>query len=210
MSDLPAGLELFRDQLRDAVARDLAHPQRRRISRKHAWLPISAAAAATTALVLTITGGAPAQIAQGAIMRHVAAALTAPPATILHERAMVTSGSSTQPYEVWISSAPPHPYRVIKWGHEGTGTGRGSSDPAAALRSLVASGGARVAATTTFDGTPAYKLIVSGGSDRWLDGTVYVSRDDYHPLQIEAGGERIVYQTYEYLPANPANLQLLK
>jgi hypothetical protein len=210
MSELHAGLELFRDQLRDAVARDLARTPRRHTRRARAVLATAAAAAAAAALVVTITGGAPAPIAQGAIMRHVAAALTAPPATILHERALVTKGSSTQPYELWISSVPPHAYRVIKWGHEGTGTGGGSADPAATLRSLVAAGGARVAATTTFDGTPAYKLIVTGGSDRWLDGTVYVSRADYRPLQIEAGAERIVFQTYEYLPATSSTLQLLK
>lgn len=126
------------------------------------------------------------------------------------KRALVTSGSATSPYELWIESTPPHHYHVIKWGHEGTGSGRGASDPAAALRSLVASGNAHVEAATTFDGVPAYKLTVTGASDRWLNGTAYVSRADYHPLEIECNGERIVFQTYEYLPATPANLQLLR
>jgi hypothetical protein len=39
---------------------------------------------------------------------------------------------------------------------------------------------------------------------------VYVSRADYRPLQIEAGGERIVFQAYEYLRATSSKLQLLK
>jgi len=56
---------------------------------------------------------------------------------------------------------------------------------------------------------PAYRLTVTGASDRWLNGTVYVSRADYHPLQIETNGERIVFQSYEYLPATAANQALL-
>ncbi len=164
-------------------------------------------------LVLAVTGGAPMPTAEAAIMRHVAAALTSPPATVLHERALVTAGSTTAPYELWIDSNPPHAFRVIKWGHEATGTGGTPTDPAATLRSLVASGHAHVAATTTFDGVPAYKLTVSGSPDRFLNGTAYVSRTDYYPLEIDTtgnGGERIVVHTYEYLPATPANLALLK
>ncbi|MBV8219492.1 MAG: hypothetical protein JO325_13580, partial [Solirubrobacterales bacterium] len=144
---------------------------------------------------------------------HVTAALTAPPATILHERALVTLGSTTAPYELWEQSAPPHAYRVVKWGHEGTGTGGTTTDPAAELRSLVASGQARVEASTTLDGVPAYKLSVAGASDRFLNGTAYVAQSDYYPLEIDTtgnGGERIVVQRYEYLPATPANIALLR
>jgi hypothetical protein len=205
MTELHAGLELFRDQLRDAVARDVSRRPRRRAAR--ALIP-AAGLAAAGALVLT-TGGAPAPSADAAVMRHVVTALTAPPATILHERAMVTSGSKTQPYELWVESSPPYSYRVIKWGHEGTGTGSAPDDPAAALRSMVQSGQAHVDAVTTFAGVPAYRLTVTGASDRWLNGTVYVSRTDYHPLQIETNGERIVFQSYEYLPATAANQALL-
>ena len=207
MTELHAGLELFRDQLREAVAHDLDRRLRPRAVR--ALIP-AAAAAVGAALVFGLTGRSPVPSADAAVMRHVAAALTAPPATILHERALVTSGSTTSRYEVWIESAPPHHYHVIKWGLEATGSGRGSSDPAAALRSLVGSGDARVDAATMFDGAPAYKLTVTGASDRWLNGTAYVSRAGYHPLEIEANGQRIVFQTYEYLPATAANLQLLR
>ena len=206
MTDLPAGLDLFRDQLHDAVARDLSRRPRRRAAR---GVIGAAAVGAAAALALTIAGGAPAPSADAAVMRHVVAALTAPPATILHERAMVTLGSTTQPYELWVQSSPPYAYRVIKWGHTGTGNGSAPDDPAAALRSMVQSGQAHVDATTTFAGLPAYELTVSGASDRWLNGTVYVSRVDYHPLQIETNGERIVFQSYEYLPATAANQALL-
>lgn len=207
MTDLPAGLDLFRDQLHDAVARDLSRLPRRRAMRGVIGV---AGVAAAAALAFTVaSGGAPAPSADAAVMRHVVTALTAPPATILHERAMVTLGSTTQPYELWVESSPPYSYRVIKWGHEGTGTGSAPDDPAAALRSMVQSGQAHVDSATTFADVPAYKLTVTGASDRWLNGTVYVSRTDYHPLQIETNGERIVLQTYEYLPATTANQALL-
>jgi hypothetical protein len=216
MTELHAGLELFRDQLRDAVARDLS-PSRgsRPRSRRRALLLTTAAgaAAAGAALVASLTGSPPVPSADAAVMRHVVAALTAPPATILHERAMVTLGSTTQPYELWIESRPPYRYRVIKWGHEGTGTGRAPTDPAATLRSMVTSGRAHVDDTTTFRGVPAYRLTVSGAPDRFLNGTAYVSRSTYQPLEIDTNSagptERIVYQTYEYLPATTANQALL-
>jgi hypothetical protein len=207
MTDLPAGLDLFRGQLYDAVARDLSRRPRRRAAAR--GVIGAAAVGAVAALALTGAGGAPAPSADAAVMRHVVTALTAPPATILHERAMVTLGSTTQPYELWAQSSPPYAYRVIKWGHMGTGNGSAPDDPAAALRSMVQSGQAHVDATTTFAGVPAYQLTVSGASDRWLNGTVYVSRADYHPLQIETNGERIMFQSYEYLPATAANQALL-
>jgi hypothetical protein len=205
MTELPAGLDLFRAQLHDAVARDLSRRPRRRAAQAVTGTAVVGAAAA---LAFTAAGGAPAPSADAAVMRHVVTALTAPPATILHERATVTSGSKTQPYELWVQSSPPYSYHVIKWGHEGTGTGTAPDDPAAALRSMVQSGQAHVDAATTFAGVPAYKLTVTGASDRWLNGTVYVSSADYHPLQFETNGERIVFQSYEYLPATAANQAL--
>ena len=217
MTELHAGLELFRYQLRDAVARDLDHqPRRGHQPRRHAMrglIPV-AGLATVAGVVLLITGRAPAPSADAAVMHHVVAALTAPPATIVHERALVMQGSKNARFELWAESSPPYAYRVIKWGGEGTGTANDAPyDPAATLRSMVQSGQAHIDTTTTFDGTPAYKLTVSGSSERFINGTAYVSRTDYHPLEIDAtdgGGERIVFQSYEYLPASPANLQLLK
>lgn len=215
MTELPAGLELFRDQLRDAVALDLERAGRARGPgrRTLALGTALAGAAAATALAIGFKDGSPVPSADAAIMHHVVAALTPPPATILHERALVTAGSTTARYELWQQTAAPHAYRVVKWGHEGTGTGSAPTDPAAELRALVASGQAHVDASTTFDGVPAYELSVTGAPDRFLNGTAYVSRSDYHPLLIETtgnGGERIAVQTYEYLPATAANVALLQ
>jgi hypothetical protein len=211
MTELHAGLELFRDQLRDAIARDVDRRPRRRAVR--GAIPVAGIAAAGAA-VLAITGGTPAPTADAVVMRHVVAALTAPPATILHERAFVIAGSKSTRFELWAQSNPPYAYRVIKWGGEGTGTGNAApDDPAATLRSMVQSGQAHIDATTTFDGVSAYKLSVSGSSERFINGTAYVSRADYHPLEIDTpdgGGERIVFQTYEYLPVTAANLALLR
>jgi hypothetical protein len=126
---------------------------------------------------------------------------------------------------------------VIKFGHEASwngtsfeqydprsilaqpGQGVFPDDAAADLRSLVQSGGAKVDAKTTFDGVAAYRLTVSGASPHYLNGTVYVARDDFRPLRIEmtiqAGldgidvAETIDYTRYEYLPADDEITALL-
>jgi hypothetical protein len=215
MTQLPPELTLFRHQLRHAIERDLegmSHSRSRR--RKLTFAAPVAATAAAAVSVFAATGGSPVQSANAAILHRVAAALTAPPATILHERAIVTAPWGTAPYELWVQSAPPHSYHVMKWGREGSGTsGSSYEDPAATLRSMVQSGQATVDGTASIDGVAAYKLTVSGASDRFLNGTAYVAQSDYHPLEIDTtadGGERIVFQTYQYLPATPANLQLLR
>jgi hypothetical protein len=215
MTELHAGLELYREQLRRAIERNLHNlGRRRRNGRRVLRIAVpTAAALAAGALALTFTGGgAPMQSADAAILHHVAAELTAPPATILHERAMVTAEWGTAPYELWIENVPPYHYHVLKWDHQGSGIGGAPYAMPAELRALVQSGNATVAGTATIDGVPAYQLTISGASDRFLNGTAYVAQSDYRPLLIETtanGGERIVFQTYEYLPATAANLQLL-
>jgi hypothetical protein len=213
MNELPVELSMFRDQLRDAVARDLSQSLRPRMPRSRVvkfTAPLVGAAAAG-ACAIALTGGASVQSADAAILRHVRHALSGSGGTILHERALVTLGSSTSTYELWVQTDAPHNYHVIKWGHEATGTDGSSYDLAATFRSLVNEGHATVLGTTTIDGTAAYELSVSGGSRPFMDGTVYVSRSDYRPLLIETpayGGERISFETYEYLPATAANVQL--
>ena len=79
---------------------------------------------------------------------------------------------------------------------------------------LSASGGPLVITDPVdVQGPGADKLSVSGASDRFLNGTAYVARSNYYPLEIDTtggGGERIVVQAYEYLPASTANLALVR
>jgi hypothetical protein len=211
MTELHTGLDLYRDQLRDAIASELrsARPTR---SRARAWLfrlGVPAGAVTAGVLAVTLSAGSPVQPADAAILRHVQAALTSPPGMILHEKAMVTASWGTAPYELWQQTSPPYAYSVAKWGHQGTGTTGSPEDFATELRDMVQSGQASVEGTTTINGVAAYKLSVNGGPDRFVDGTAYVAQSNYHPLEIDTtanGGERIVFQAYEYLPATAANM----
>lgn len=211
MTEVHAGLALFRDQLHDAITRDVrghARAARRRRLAAATAVPVAGVAAAGLA-VLTLTGPTTVQNADAAILHRVAAALRTPPAMILHERAMVTDGMTTQPYELWEENVPPFHYHVMKWGHSGVGTAGVMNDPAAELRSLVRWGKATVAGTATIRGVAAIRLRISGSSDRFLNGTAYVDRGTYRPLEIDTtgnGGEKIVFETYQYLPATAANL----
>ena len=131
----------------------------------------AAGAVAAGALAIGLTGGTPVPSADAAILHRVASALTSPPATILHERALVTAGSTTQPYELWEETVPPYHYHVLKWGHSGIGTSGAAFDPAAELRSLVRTGKAHVVGRAAINGVAAYKLAVIGSADRFLNGT---------------------------------------
>jgi hypothetical protein len=161
--------------------------------------------------VLLSAGGGTAP-ASAAIVRHVRAELTAPAGSIVHQRAMISlNGAPAEPFELWEQTSAPYAYRVIKWGHDGTGTSSDGrpNDPAAMFSSLIQSGNATVDRTTTYNGVAAYELTIRGASDPWVNGTAYVAQSDYHPLEIDTNGEQIVYQTYEYLPDTPANEALL-
>ena len=75
--------------------------------------------------------------------------------------------------------------------------------------------------TTVVDGVPARTLAISGLPGGRVGGAVVgtydVAQSDAHPLLIqtttECGSgpctETLRFQTYEYLPATPANLALL-
>jgi hypothetical protein len=206
MTDVHAGLRLYREQLRAAIDADLRRRTTRVRPRRPLRLlvPALAAAAAAIAAVAVLTSGGQVQSADAAVLRHVAAALTPQAGSILHERALVTvEGRAPQPYELW-ARADGSAYRVIKFGHEfsSDGSSGASYDPvsntitvspsgtsapddaATTLRGMVDSGAAHVDGAVTLDGRPAYQLTVSGATPNYLNGTVWVARDSYRPLRI--------------------------
>jgi hypothetical protein len=214
--ETPPALQNYKLQLHAAIERDLARGTRvRRLKQRTLTLsvPIITATATVATLLLTAGGAAGPSLADAAILRHIRMALTAPAGMIVHQKAMISrDGAPAQPFELWESTTAPYPYRVIKWGHEGTSAASphgAPNDPAAEFRSLIHSGKATVDTATTYNGVPAYKLTIHGAADPWVNGTAYVATSDYHPLKLDTRGERIVYQTYEYLPATPTNQTLL-
>ena len=202
-------------------------------------LPATAAAAATATVLLTAGGAAGPSSASAAIIRHVRAELNAPPGLILHESATVTlADGSSSPFELWAQTGGTGVYRVIKWGQEvslsatkneiydpSTNTVTVSPLPPAShqfevsrgggldekLKRMVDSGQA-TGTPTSYNGIPAYELSLHGSGDPSLNGTAYVARSDYRPLEMDStsiGGEKVVFSVYEYLPSTPANDALL-
>jgi len=232
--EIPQSLRDFRGQLHAAVARDLSRRHgpltvlaRLRPRRRRGFVAYAVGAAAAVALtVALVTAGGPAQSADAAILRHVAAVLTPPAGTILHEKGTIDlPGQAAKSFELWAQADPPYGV-TYKLGSDGSAvrgyhfnssaTGPAVHSPdsdhapldaAATLRALVQSGNASVVGTTTIDGVAAYELQVSDAPNATLDGTAYVAQSDYRPLLIQTTNlETISYSTYEYLPATPANL----
>ena len=201
-------------------------------------VPATAAVAAAI-LLLTAGGASGPSSASAAIIRHVRAELTGPPGQIVHESATVTfPDGSSMPFELWAQTGATGVYRVIKWGQEvslsatkneiydpKTNTVTVSPLPPAShqfeasrgggldakLKRMVDSGQA-TATPTTYNGIPAYELSLHGSGDPSLNGTAYVAQSDYRLLEMNStsnGGEKVVFSTYEYLPATPTNDALL-
>jgi hypothetical protein len=126
MTTLHTGLRIFRDQLRDAIQRDLDRRARRRRGTLRAarlGAAVLAVTAGLTAAVM-VTGGAGPRPANAAILRAAAGALTPPPGTILHERAVVSSDvHAPLPIEFWAQADSPYAYRTIKFGRESSWDG---------------------------------------------------------------------------------------
>ena len=231
--DIPQSLRPYRGQLREAVARDLDARQRRgslvaRLRRRPlVALSVGAAAlAVAVAVVLATSPSAPVSSADAAILHAVAAALTPPAGTVLHEKETISLPGQPAPqsFELWAQADPLYgvtcrvgpdgsPVRGYHFNSSATGPAvhspdadRAPLDAAATLRALVQSGNASVVGTTTIDGVAAYELQVSGAPDATLDGTAYVAQSDYQPLLIQTtNGETITYLTYEYLPHTSAS-----
>ena len=241
-TDIPDTLVTYRNQLHAAIERDLARGTRTgRLKRRALALSVPAtAAAATTATVLLTAGGASGP-SLGERRDHPPRPCRAdrPAGSILHESATVTlPDGSSMPFELWAQTGGTGVYRVIKYGQEvslsdteneiydaSTNTVTVSPlppaihqlevskgvDPAAELKRMVESGQA-TATPTTYNGMPAYELSVNSSSDPLLNGTAYVARSDYRPLEIDSAshpGGKVVFSAYEYLPATPANDALL-
>jgi hypothetical protein len=240
MSVLDTELQQFRHELRGAVAADL---ERHRVRRRHlrravtVGTPGSALAALGLSLGLVLGTGGGMSPADAAILTGAEGALSPPPNTVMHVRAMVTVGTDpAQPYELWATDTT---FRVIKEGVEFAGNVNGSTtsnydaatntittgiyhppnhapvDQPATIRSLIASGQAQVTGSTVVDGVPADVLSLTNlpvGSGL-VDGTFDVAKSDYRPLLVQTtvGGspETVHFETYEYLPATAANLSLL-
>jgi hypothetical protein len=209
-----------------------------RLPRRATGLGLAVTGAAAIALVALVgsTGSGGPAAADAAIIRHVRAELTAPAGSILHEVATVTpTGSSPGLFELWAQTGGTGVYRVIKYGSEASQSATQnetydpsthtvtvsplppaiharevahSGDPAVELEQIVNSGQA-TATPTTYDGIPAFELRVHASGDPNLNGTAYVARSDYRPLEIDSTNGRIVFSTYEYLPATPTNGALL-
>lgn len=200
-------------------------------------LPATAAAAAVATVLVTAEGAAGPSLAGAAIIRHVRAELTAPPGLILHESATVTlPDGSSSPFELWAQTGDTGVYRVIKSGNEVSLSDTKNEiydrsrntvtvsplapqihqrevlrgrDLANRLRQMVDSGRA-TATATAYHGIPAYELSLHTSDDTLLNGNAYVARRDYRPLEINSiSGENVVFSTYDYLPATPANDALL-
>jgi hypothetical protein len=201
-------------------------------------LAVAGAAVAAIAIVALVgsTGSGGPAAADAAIIHHVGAELTGPPGLILHESATVTpTGGSPMQFELWAQTGGTGVYRVIKYGTEASQSATQnetydpsthtvtvsplppaihareiahSGDPADELKQMVNSGQA-TATRTTFHGTPAFELRVHAPGDQDLNGTAYVARSDYRPLEVDSTKGRVVFSTYEYLPATPANDALL-
>jgi len=210
---------------------------RRGLRRALALSVAATAAAATTAIVLLTAGGASGpSSASAAIIHHISAELTAPPGQIVHESATVTfPDGSSMPFELWAQTGGTGVYRVIKDGQEVSLSGTENEiyepltntvtisplppaihqrevshgiDLADELKRMIDSGQA-TATPTTYNGIPAYELTLNPSGDTLLNGTAYVARSDYRPLETDSTSAKVVFSAYEHLPATPANEALL-
>ena len=213
----------------------LAHPQRRRRDRRGlGWAAVAAAGLAAAVVALAWPGGsASPSIADAAIIHHSLQAITAPANAIVHVKEVGVQNGKPVSAEWWQQTSSPHALRVIKGtsGVQGEGANDGTTsfeydaatntvietpvksaparvDPIQDVRRQLARGGARVAGTTTIDGTTLYKVELPTGVVGYFDTS------DYRPVYIDNpqdGGSvvRTRVVTYEELPMNSTNAQLL-
>ncbi len=118
---------MFREELIEAIDRERGRTWIR-VPRLRWLLPPAAAGAAVIAVIL-VAGGTQTTSADAATLRRIATALTPAPGTILHERALVTTGDQApQLYELWQQASRPSAARWIKFGHEVSSDGTNLSE----------------------------------------------------------------------------------
>jgi hypothetical protein len=231
VNTLPTSLARFESQLEAAVRRDLVRRPRRIALR----LALIAAVAGAGALgvVSALPGDDPSAVARAA------AVLNPPGDTILHTVVVTTTIDRTGTRsagrtESWQRNAPPYDAREISDGRElATANGRpeaylprtntiytlapGSIAPAPArdtgfpgrMRELVRLGEAREAERLIVGGREAVRIV---SSDAKLE--LVVDAETFAPIELRTVGDdgtTVVsrFETYELLPATPANLALL-
>jgi hypothetical protein len=189
------------------------------------------ALSASIVLLVSNTGSKP-QTAQAAVIRGVRAAITPPLGVILHAK-VENAGAGGGSGEFWQLTRPPYSSRGIKQSagvtveYADSGTVSSTYDPAtntiterpdaspaqftnlfALIGQALASGQARLIATTTISGQQVYEILLADG------GKGFFRIGSYRPVLLELPsrtGQVITYSVsvFEYLPATAANLSLL-
>jgi hypothetical protein len=202
-----------------------------------AVLTVPVTAAVVAVLIIGALGGSGTQTAAAAIIRHVDAALTAPPNEILHTKVMGAGFVS----ESWQMTSAPYSSLGYKgpiggpeydqannattasWYDPSTNTiheqpspgQQAFSDPLAQVRQALHDGRARLLGTAQVQGVATYKIQFAGKDGFSSQSLIaYVNHQTYRPILIsdpQSNGSIVELRvvTMEYLPANAANLEVL-
>jgi hypothetical protein len=213
----------------------LARPKQRALPRfAFGWAAV-AAGAIVIAIVSSVgpSGSGGPSDASAAIIHHALRSIALPANTIVHVKEAGVDDGTAVGVEWWQQTDPPYALRMIKGpvGRATEGANDGTTgfqfddktntivktptataptlvDPIAGVRRELASGGAKVAGTTTIDGISLYKIQLPTGV------TAYFDTKDYRPLYLDnpQGSGRVVRTrvlAYEELPMNSENAKLL-
>ena len=199
----------------------------------------AAVAAGLLAVVVVVLAGNPGghgpAAADAAIIRHADAALTPPPHEILHTKlagdgfVSETWQLTSAPYSLLGYKGPigaPAPEAAVNgttasWYDPATNTIHESPitkqpagpksvyDPLAQVRQALQHGDARVLGTASVDSVNTYKIQFADKGEFGPGSLVaYVDQSTYRPIRLDQGIVHLQV-TIEFLPATPANTQLL-
>lgn len=224
----------IRARLDDRV--EAGNRRRRRPALGIRWASAGAVAAAIGAALVLLgwpAGSTGPSAAGAAILRHALQAITLPADAIVHIKETGVDNGRPVSVEWWQRTSPPYTLRMIKGlvGQEletadtattsfryDTATNTivqtpASSppalvDPIEGVRAQLAHGDARVAGTSTIDGTKVYEIDLPNGVVAYFDTTnyqpMYVDND-----QRDGGVVRTRVGIYQELPMTPGNTKLL-